>query len=271
VLGASFVEGVQSRKVAAQVKHFAANNQEKDRQTGSSNVDERTLREIYLPAFAAATKNAWSAMCAYNKVNGQFACENFPLLNDVLKDQWGFDGAVVSDYPATKSGVRSALAGLDQEFGGSNYFAELAPAVNDGRLARAVLDDHARRVLRMMFRAGSFDGEQLPYPAGVADLESLTGERFDAAAYNLVPQLIYMGSLDDNDSLDFQDGWDEAAAGQVNHLFGEDPISRWDDAVAVYQTAGANAQFLLVDGIGHDRKALQDYSTAFFKEILKDE
>ncbi|MEU0881861.1 glycoside hydrolase family 3 C-terminal domain-containing protein [Lentzea sp. NPDC005914] len=162
VLGASFVEGVQSQKVAAQVKHFAANNQEKDRQTGSSNVDERTLREIYLPAFAAATKNAWSAMCAYNKVNGQFACENFPLLNDVLKDQWGFDGAVGSDYPATKSGVRSALAGLDQEFGGTNHFAELAPAVRDGRLARAVLDDHARRVLRMMFRAGSFDGEQLP-------------------------------------------------------------------------------------------------------------
>jgi hypothetical protein len=80
-----------------------------------------------------------------------------------------------------------------------------------------------------------------------------------------------MGSLDDNDSLDFTDGWDEAAVEQVNHLFGEDPISRWDDAVAVYQEAGANAQFLLVDGIGHDRKALQDYSTEFFKEILKDE
>ncbi|MET9631846.1 glycoside hydrolase family 3 C-terminal domain-containing protein [Lentzea sp. NPDC006480] len=162
VLGASFVEGVQSQKVAAQVKHYAANNQENFRQTGSSTVDERTLREIYLPAFAATTRNAWSAMCAYNKVNGQFACENFPLLGDVLKDQWGFDGVVGSDYPATKSGLPSALAGLDQEFGGSNFFAELAPAVRDGRLAKSVLDEHARRVLRMMFRAGSFDGDPRP-------------------------------------------------------------------------------------------------------------
>jgi hypothetical protein len=117
----------------------------------------------------------------------------------------------------------------------------------------------------------SFNGEQLPYPAGVADLESLTGTPFDAAAYNLVPQLIYMGSLDDNDSLDFTDGWDEAAAGQVNRLFGDDPIARWEDAVAVYQAAGSKAQFLLVEGIGHDRKSLQDYSTEFFKEILNDE
>lgn len=163
-LGASFVGGVQGQKVAAQVKHYAANNQEKDRQTGSSNVDDRTLREIYLPAFATAVKDAgaWSAMCAYNKVNQQFACENFALLNDILRDQWGFDGTVGSDYPATKSGLQSALAGLDQEFGGSNFYADLAPAVRDGRLARSVLDEHARRVLRMMFRAGSFDNEQPP-------------------------------------------------------------------------------------------------------------
>jgi hypothetical protein len=117
----------------------------------------------------------------------------------------------------------------------------------------------------------TFNDEQLPYPAGVADLESLTGVPFDSATYNSIPQLIYMGSLDDNDSLDFTDGWEEEAAGQVNRLFGDDPISRWDDAMKIYQTAGTNAQFLLADGIGHDRDALQHYSTDFFKEILNNE
>jgi len=117
----------------------------------------------------------------------------------------------------------------------------------------------------------SYNGEQLPYPAGIADLESLTGVPFDSVTYNTIPQLIYMGSIDDNDSLDFTDGWDEAVAQLVNQLFGADPLSRWEDAESIYRGAGANAQFLLVDGIGHDRKELQNYSTEFFKSILKDE
>jgi len=173
--------------------------------------------------------------------------------------------------------ARSALAAdgiqtdekiLIQGFSASGMFANRFTILHPDRVKAATMGSPGGWPIAPLT---TFDGEQLPYPAGVADLESLTGERFDAAAYNLVPQLIYMGSLDDNDSLDFTDGWDEAAAGQVNHLFGEDPISRWDDAVALYQEAGANAQFLLVDGIGHDRKALQNYSTEFFKEILKDE
>ncbi|MFD1051619.1 glycoside hydrolase family 3 protein, partial [Kibdelosporangium lantanae] len=126
-LGTSFVSAMQGQGIAAQVKHYAANNQENDRTWASSNVDDRTLREIYLPAFEMAVKQggAWSVMCAYNQVGHSFACEHFPLLNDILADQWGFSGVVGSDYPATHSGVRSALAGLDQEFGGSTFYAGL--------------------------------------------------------------------------------------------------------------------------------------------------
>ena len=117
----------------------------------------------------------------------------------------------------------------------------------------------------------TFNGEQLPYPAGIADLEALTGIQFDSTTYNTIPQLIYMGSLDDNDSLDYDDGWDKTAAQLVDRLFGADPLARWDAVEAIYQKAGADAQFLLVDGVGHDRKALQNYSTEFLKNILDDE
>ncbi|WP_163567915.1 glycoside hydrolase family 3 C-terminal domain-containing protein [Fodinicola feengrottensis] len=171
-IGTGEVAGIQSQQVAAQVKHFAANNQEDGRTTTSSDVDERTLHEIYLPAFEDTVKNgkAWSLMmCAYNKVNGTYACENYPLLHDVLKDDWNFDGVVGSDYPATHSTVASAQAGLDQEFGGSTYYSQLAAAVRAGQLAKSVLDDHARRVVRMMFRAGLFDNTR---PTGAPDVNA---------------------------------------------------------------------------------------------------
>ncbi|MFD8707949.1 glycoside hydrolase family 3 C-terminal domain-containing protein [Kitasatospora sp. NPDC059648] len=163
-LAAAEVRGIQAQRVAAQVKHYAANNQEDYRESYSSEVDERTLAEIELPAFRTAVRDgrAWSAMCGYNPVNGIWACENFPLLRDVLKGRWGFDGVVGSDYPATHSSVNAAAAGLDQEFGGSTYFADLPAAVADGRLAPAALDDQVRRVLRLMERTGALDGGQPP-------------------------------------------------------------------------------------------------------------
>lgn len=111
-------------------------------------------------------------------------------------------------------------------------------------------------------------GEALPYPAGVADLEELTGQPFDSLAYKAVPQLIVMGALDGNDSVDFRDGWDEGPAALVDRLFGSDPISRWEDATMLYREAGADARFVLVDGIGHDRKALQRHTTEFFADLL---
>lgn len=113
-----------------------------------------------------------------------------------------------------------------------------------------------------------FNGQALPYPAGIADLEELTGTPFNVEAYNAIPQLIYMGSLDNNDSLDFEDGWEQGTAQVVDSVFGADPLSRWKDAEAIYQEAGTNAQFLLVEGFGHDRKGLQGYALVFFKNLL---
>ncbi len=114
----------------------------------------------------------------------------------------------------------------------------------------------------------TFAGETLPYPAGVADLESLTGKPFAAEQFKSLPQLIVMGSVDDNDSLDFRDGWDEEPAALVDRLFGKDPQARWKNSENTYRTAASNAQFVLVDGVGHDRKKLQSYSTDFFKRVL---
>lgn len=113
-----------------------------------------------------------------------------------------------------------------------------------------------------------WEGEKLPYPIGVENLESLTGKPFDLACYRTVPQLLVMGSLDENDSLDFRDGWDEGPAGLVDRLFGNTPLQRWKHAEEIYRRAGAEAKFLLVEGVGHDRKKLQTHTTRFFKEIL---
>ena len=115
-----------------------------------------------------------------------------------------------------------------------------------------------------------WEGEPLPYPVGIADLEVLTGHPFNAEAYAAVPQLIVMGSLDTNDSVDFRDGWDEMPAAQVDRLFGADPVSRWPSAQAIYEAGAAKARFLLVDGVGHDRRALQQFTTDFFMEVLGD-
>ena len=110
--------------------------------------------------------------------------------------------------------------------------------------------------------------EQLPYPAGTADLAQLAGRPFDVETFKSVPQLFVMGSLDDNDSVDFEDGWEKPAAAQVERLFGATPVARWPKAAAMYEAAGSKAKFVLVDGVGHDRKALQGRSTAFFHEVL---
>ena len=157
---------------------------------------------------------------------------------------------------------------LIQGFSASGMFANRFTILHPDRVKAATIGSPGGWPMAPVM---NYNGEQLPYPAGIADLELLTGTSFDSATYNAVPQLIYMGSLDDNDSLDFTDGWDPAEAQVVNTLFGTDSISRWEDAETIYHSAGTNAQFLLVDGVGHDRKALQEYSTEFFKTILENE
>ena len=166
------IEGVQSTGIMANVKHYLANNQEADRHSVNEEIGERTLREIYMPAFEASIKEAHSAsvMCAYPKVNGAFNCENDPLLNDVLKKEWRFDGFVLSDWGATHSTVASALNGLDLEMPTGIYFdAELRKAVDAGQVSVAVLDEKLVRRFAKMIEFGDF-GPQ-PKPLSIPALE----------------------------------------------------------------------------------------------------
>ena len=156
-LGAAYIQGLQSKGVAACVKHFACNNQETRRMSGSSEVDERTLHEIYLPAFETAVKKAKTrgVMCAYNAVNGSFCAENKTLLTDILRDQWGYEGFVVTDWGAIKGRAEGVEAGLDLEMPGSPNATgeEIAQAVKAGTLSMEALDKAAGNVLKFILES----------------------------------------------------------------------------------------------------------------------
>jgi beta-glucosidase len=158
-IGAGLVEGIQSEGVGACVKHYAANNQETDRVRVSADVDERTLREIYLPAFEHVVTAArpWTVMCAYNKVNGIYASQHRWLLTTVLRDEWGFDGLVMSDWGAVADRVAALEAGLDLEMPPNLGISDRAivDAVGAGTLDPAVLDTAVERVLALVERAGA--------------------------------------------------------------------------------------------------------------------
>ncbi|WP_278236080.1 glycoside hydrolase family 3 C-terminal domain-containing protein [Isoptericola sp. AK164] len=167
-LAADLVDGIQSQGVGTSLKHFAANNQETDRMRVSAEVDERTLREIYLPAFETVVTRSqpWTVMCAYNKINGVYASQDPWLLTEVLRDEWGFEGLVVSDWGAVDDRVEGVAAGLDLEMPSSAGIndARVVAAVRAGELDEAVVDQAATRVLTMVARAleaaadpGTFD------------------------------------------------------------------------------------------------------------------
>ena len=153
-MGAAYVQALQSKGVAACAKHFACNDQETRRMSGSSNLDERTLHEIYLPAFEAVVKKGKtrSIMCAYNAINGEFCAENKMLLTDILRKNWGFDGFVVTDWGAVKGRAKGVASGLDLEMpGGPNATGEeLLEAVRNGELAEADLDKAVLNLLRFV-------------------------------------------------------------------------------------------------------------------------
>jgi beta-glucosidase len=157
VLGAAMIQGVQSQGVGTSLKHFAVNNQETDRLRVSAEVDERTLREIYLAGFERAVTQArpWTVMCSYNKVNGVYASEHAWLLTTVLRDEWGFDGLVVSDWGAVHDRVAALAAGLDLEMPPNLGVSDAAiiAAVRSGQLAEQVLDTAVARVLQLVDRA----------------------------------------------------------------------------------------------------------------------
>ena len=163
-MAVAYINGLQSRGVGACIKHFVCNDSEFERFTMSSEVSERTLREIYLPPFKAAVKeaNPWAVMSAYNKINGTWASENPYTLLDILKGEWGFKGIVMSDWYGTNS-LNVAGGGLDLEMPGPARWMgeELLEAVKAGTVGQDVIDDKVRRLLRTIVRAGAFENPEL--------------------------------------------------------------------------------------------------------------
>jgi len=163
-IAVGFIEGVQSQGVSATVKHFMGNNSEYDRHSTKDVIDERTMREIYLPVFEAAVKEAHvgAVMDSYNLVNGSHMTQNSFLDFDVLKKEWGFQGVLMSDWGSTYDGVAAANAGLDLEMPTGTFMnrATLLAAVQDGRISPATIDDKVRRILRLAMRFHWLDRDQ---------------------------------------------------------------------------------------------------------------
>ena len=170
-MASAYIRGVQSQGVGTSIKHFALNNQETLRMTISSEVSERALREIYLPAFEEAVKESAprTVMCSYNKINGEYASENRYLLTDILRKEWGYKGCVVSDWGAVNNRVKGLQAGLDLEmpYSGGYNDRQIVKAVQEGRLDEAVLDEAVERVLNVVFA-----GEEQHRPEDISDKET---------------------------------------------------------------------------------------------------
>ncbi|MBN9175229.1 MAG: glycoside hydrolase family 3 C-terminal domain-containing protein [Microbacterium sp.] len=186
-LGVAYVQGLQSTGVGSSLKHFAANNQEIERTRISVIAAERTLRETYLPAFERVVRIAepWTVMCSYNRLHGVHASQNPWLLTEVLREEWGFEGAVVSDWDAVHDRVAALRAGLDLEMPGTagRTDAEVVAAVRAGELDESVVDDSARRVLELVARA--YPGADL-VDGQVMTLGHVAGDRLSAAQLDLL-------------------------------------------------------------------------------------
>ena len=157
VMGTKWIQGVQSKGVGTSLKHYAANNQEQDRMMGDSMVDERALREIYLPAFEMAVRESQpdTVMCSYNKINGTFSSDSKKLLTDILRDEWGFQGLVVTDWGAMNDRIKAFQAGCDLEMPSScgMFDKEVKCAVEEGRLSEADIDACVERIIRLAWKA----------------------------------------------------------------------------------------------------------------------
>lgn len=160
----AYINGMQSQGVSSTIKHFMGNNQEFLRHDADSIIDERTMREIYLPTFEAAAKEAHvgAIMDSYNLINGQHATQNGFLNNDVARKEWGFEGIIMSDWDATYDGVSAANGGLDLEMPSGKFMnrATLLPAIKGGKVSEATIDEKVRRILRTAIRFGWLDREQ---------------------------------------------------------------------------------------------------------------
>ncbi len=170
-MAVAYIKGVQSRQVGTSVKHFAGNNSEFERNTISSEIGERALREIYLSAFEAAVREAgsWTVMSSYNKINGTFSSENPWLLTGILKDEWAFEGAVMSDWFGTHSTAPALNAGLDLEMPGPTQWRgqKLVQAVHNGEVTQDAATQAAGRILHLIERVGAFDHPDIPEEADI--------------------------------------------------------------------------------------------------------
>lgn len=170
-LSAAFINGVQSKGVGATLKHFIANNQEYKRNTMSSEVDERTLREIYLRAFEIAIKKSrpWAVMCSYNKLNGTYCSESYELLTQILREEWKFDGIVMSDWGAIHDRIKSLKAGVDLEMPGpkKNSFKQLMTAIRNGELDEEILSKTAKRILKTIVRRYKVKEDKRDFDANI--------------------------------------------------------------------------------------------------------
>ena len=187
-LAAALVEGIQSEGVGACAKHFVANETETDRMSYDVVIDERALRELYLAPFERlVAQGVWTVMAAYNSVNGHTMTES-PLLDSVLRDEWGFDGLVVSDWTAVRSTVQAANAGTDLAMPGPNplWEAPLVAAVEDGRVSPNVIDDKLERLLRLAWRVGKLDHRQDAEPRANGAGEEASALTREAAAASFV-------------------------------------------------------------------------------------
>ncbi|WP_309064936.1 glycoside hydrolase family 3 C-terminal domain-containing protein [Microbacterium sp.] len=185
VMGAGLVRGIQSQGVGASLKHFAANNQETDRLRVSSDVDPRTLREIYLRGFQRVVEDAqpWTVMCSYNRINGVYASEDPWLLTQVLRDEWGFEGIVVSDWGAVNDRVAGVVAGMDLEMPSSDgrTDAQIVAAVREGRLDESALDTIVDRLIDLARKA-----QARPAASGPLDVETHHALAREAAGRSIV-------------------------------------------------------------------------------------
>lgn len=279
-LGCALVDGIQSQGVGTSLKHFAANNQEADRMRVSADVDERTLREIYLAGFERVVQQAqpWTVMCSYNKVNGVYASQHHWLLTEVLRDEWGFEGLVVSDWGAVRDRVAAVAAGLDLEMpaSGGRTDAEVVAAVREGRLDEAVVDVAARRVLQLVARSlpaldspETYDVDAhhaLAREAAAAGTVLLKNAPVDAPLLELVETAPGLDQLDRREGaplLPLASGDGVAVVGELARTpryqgAGSSQVNptRLDDALSALRAAtGAEVPFAAgytVDGVGQD-------------------
>ena len=183
-MSSALIKGIQSKGVAACLKHFAANNQEKNRMTVNSIVDERALREIYLKGFEIAIKeaNPWSVMMAYNRLNGQYCCENKYLIQNILRDEWNYKGCIISDWGGVNDIIASINNGLNLEMPGykDDYYKVLEEAVKNNKIDEEILDKSVTKVIELILKYK--EGKKIPYKYNLQEHINLAEEIAESSA-----------------------------------------------------------------------------------------